>query len=158
MKKFITAVLCLIAFSGLAQEEMETEVSVAPIEMEFNKQLYPLNEFKNMFMSVDHEATILAFVVPAPYDMLKAGVIGQEDASASKSIIESGEFKEAGKTIAYQIAADKNEDGKDLIMETYLIKLDGESSIMVTGTYEPVAKIIFQHETKKAALSAKVGK
>ena len=40
-------------------------------------------------------------------------------------------------------------------MEMYIIKMDAETSMMVSGAYDVKAKTKFEKEIKKAALSAK---
>lgn len=155
MKKIILSiVLSCTTFAGFSQEDYAPEVPEIPIEMQFNKALYSMNE-GNMFMSMEPVAFILATVLPVPYDDAKTEIFGGAP-DPELLDLKSGEKTEAGKTYAYQTANVKSEDGKDLAMEMYIIKIDASNSMMVSGAYETKAKTTFEHEIKKAALSAKV--
>lgn len=155
MKMIIAAIaLNLLAFSGSAQEDYAPEVPEIGVDMQFNKSLYSMNE-GNMFMSMEPVAFILATVLPVSYDDAKAEIFGGSP-DPELHDLKSGEKTEAGKTYAYQTANVKSDDGKDLAMEMYIVKIGASTSIMVSGAYETKAKTTFEKETKKAALSAKV--
>lgn len=155
MKKIVMAIaLSLITWGSFAQEaDYTAEVPEIPVDMQFNKSLYSMNE-GNMFMSMDPVAFILAVVLPANYDQARAEIFGGTPDPELQNV-KTGEGKEDGKTFAYQTADVKSTDGKDLSMETYIIKLDEATAIMVSGAYDKKAKATFEKETKKAALSAK---
>jgi hypothetical protein len=156
MKKFIMAIaLSMVAFGSFAQEEEDyaQEVPEIPVDMQFNKTLYSMNE-GNMFMSMEPVAFVLAVVLPATYEQAKSEIFGGTPDPELKDV-KTGESKEAGKTFAYQTANVKSTDGKDLAMEIYIVKYDEVTSIMVSGAYDVKAKAVFEKETKKAALSAK---
>lgn len=155
MKKMIAALgLSLISFAGFAQEEYAPEIPEIAVDMQFNKALYSMNE-GNMFMSMEPVAFVLATVLPVSYDAAKTEIFGGTPDPELKDL-KSGEKTEAGKTYSYQTANVKSDDGKDLAMEMYIIKIDANTSIMVSGAYDVKAKATFENETKKAALSAKV--
>lgn len=155
MKKMIMALsLSLIALSGFAQEEYAPEVPEIAVDMQFNKTLYSMNE-GNMFMSMEPVAFVLASVLPVSYDAAKAEIFGGTPDPELKDL-KSGEKTEAGKTYSFQTANVKSDDGKDLAMEMYLVKIDANTTMMVSGAYDVKAKTTFENETKKAALSAKV--
>lgn len=157
MKKIVaTIALSLLTLTGYSQEDYAPEVPEIPVDMQFNKALYSENQ-GNVYMSMEPVAFILATVLPVPYDAAKAEVFGGTP-DPQLHDLKSGEKTEAGKTYAYQTANVKSEDGKDLAMEMYIIKIDATTSMMVSGAYDINAKATFEQETKKAALSAKVAK
>ena len=154
MKKIIAALaLSLLTFNGFAQEDYAPEVPEIPVEMNFDKSLYSMNE-GNMYMSMDPVAFVLATVLPVSYEAATDEIFGGTP-DPELHDLKSGELTENGKTYSYQTANVKSDDGKDLIMEMYIIKMDAETSMMVSGAYDVKAKTKFEKEIKKAALSAK---
>lgn len=154
MKKIILSIiLSLITFAGFSQEDYAPEVPEIPVEMIFDKSLYSMNE-GNMYMSMDPVAFVLATVLPVPYDAAKTEIFGGTPDTELHDL-KSGELTENGKTYSYQTANVKSDDVKDLIMEMYIIKIDEDNSMMVSGAYDVKSKTKFEKEIKKAALSAK---
>lgn len=151
MRKIITAVvLFLVSVAGFAQEEAVSDVK---IDMTFNKSLFPMAE-GNMYMSTEPVAFIMANLMPQSYEAAKAEM---ESMAEDKELtnVKKGELKENGKNVLYQTALIKNDQGQDLVMEIYVVKVDAENTIMVSGGYDATAKSTFGNEIKKAALSAK---
>lgn len=151
MRKIITAVvLFLVSVAGFAQEEPVSDVK---IDMTFNKSLFPMAE-GNMYMSTEPVAFIMANLMSQSYEAAKAEM---ETLAEDKELTDvKKELKENGKNILYQIALIKNDQSQDLVMEIYVVKVDAENTIMVSGGYDATARSTFGNEIKKAALSAKV--
>ena len=154
MRKIVTAIaLFLISYAGFAQEDAVSEVK---IDMNFNKSLFPMAE-GNMYMSAEPVAFIMANMMAQTYEDAKAEM---QAISEDKDLtdVKKGELKEKGKDILYQTALIKNDDGQDLVMEIYVVRVDKQNTIMVSGGYDLRAKETFKDEIKKAALSAKAVK
>lgn len=154
MKKIVTAVvLFLVSYAGFAQEEAVSDVK---IDMSFNKSLFPMAE-GNMYMSTEPVAFIMANLMSQSYEEAKKEMqaIG-EDKDLTE--VKKGELNEKGKSILYQTAMIKNDQGEDLVMEIYVVKVDEQNTIMVSGGYDVKAKTTFKDEIKKAAVSAKAVK
>jgi len=149
-----TMLLNLLVISGFAQDDYEMEVSEIPVDMIFNKSLYAMNE-GNMFMSAEPVAFIVASVVPVDYKMAKEEILGGPPEPEFKNT-KTGEITEAGKTFSYLTAEVKSDDGKDMLLEMYVVPIDSQTSVMVSGMYEVNTKALYEKEIKKAALSAKI--
>ena len=155
MKKlFFAIVLNLVMFSGFAQEDYEVEIPEIPVDMVFNKSLYAMTE-GNMFMSAEPVAFLVASVLPVSYSMAKEEILGGPPEPEFKNT-KLGELTEAGKTFSYLTAEVKSDDGKDMLLEMYVVPIDAQTSVMVSGMYEVKAKASYEKEIKKAALSAKI--
>lgn len=151
MRKIITAVvLFIVSYAGFAQEEAVSDIK---IDMDFNKSLFPMSE-GNMYMSTEPVAFIMANMMAQTYEEAKAEMQAiSEDKDLTE--VKKGELKEKGKSVLYQTALIKNDQGQDLVMEIYVVKVDEQNTIMVSGGYDTKAKATFKDEIKKAALSAK---
>ncbi|MEZ0007029.1 hypothetical protein ABH942_002407 [Flavobacterium sp. 28YEA47A] len=151
MRKIVIAIaLFLVSSAGFAQEDAVSDVK---IDMNFNKSLFPMAE-GNMYMSTEPVAFIMANMMAQTYEEAK---VEMQAISEDKDLtnVKKGELKEKGKDILYQTALVKNDDGQDLVMEIYVVKVDKQNTIMVSGGYDLKAKETFKDEIKKAALSAK---
>lgn len=151
MRKIVIAIaLFLVSYAGFAQEDAASEVK---IDMTFNKSLFPMAE-GNMYMSTEPVAFIMANMMAQTYEEAKAEMQAiSEDKDLTN--VKKGELKEKGKDVLYQTALIKNDDGQDLVMEIYVVKVDKQNTIMISGGYDLKAKETFKDEIKKAALSAK---
>lgn len=151
MRKIVIAIaLFLVSSAGFAQEDATSDVK---IDMNFNKSLFPMAE-GNMYMSTEPVAFIMANMMAQTYEEAKAEMQAiSEDKDLTN--VKKGELKEKGKDVLYQTALIKNDDGQDLVMEIYVVKVDKQNTIMISGGYDLKAKETFKDEIKKAALSAK---
>lgn len=151
MRKIVIAIaLFLVSSAGFAQEDAASDVK---IDMNFNKSLFPMAE-GNMYMSMEPVAFIMANMMAQTYEEAKAEMQAiSEDKDLTN--VKKGELKEKGKDVLYQTALIKNDDGQDLVMEIYVVKVDKQNTIMISGGYDLKAKETFKDEIKKAALSAK---